>query len=480
MERRQLDSLTFDWGAVTTYRPGLRSFELVARVRWFIKMRWIAVAACVAGALAASIDWPSFALSPFHFALDAGFLGLTNLSYTLLSRRLLEREDHHHPIHTLLLVQMFGDFLALGFLSYTCGTIETPLLTLFLAHIILATLFFNRGIALIVIFGAWVFASLPLALEWAGWIPVISIFDSSFKHSVVDDDLVTGGFITGIGSVFFTCWYLVSEISSSLKLRERQLEEAYELLVKLSREKTQATLRATHELKAPFAAIKSYVYTLRDGYCGPLPEKAGKVVSRIGDRCDQLTEKITDIIHLGNLKTLVVTEMNLVPVELSKLLFQEIEEGALLGELRGTVVENQIEGERSVHILGSAPHLHTMFKNLIQNAVRYSRDQGRVVVSMKRKAKRVSVRVRDQGIGIPQENLERIFDEHFRSNNAVAHHPNGTGLGLPLVKEIVRLHDAVIHVKSELGAGTHFTVSFETIEPKKYGGKHGEDPHHRR
>ena len=101
------------------------------------------------------------------------------------------------------------------------------------------------------------------------------------------------------------------------------------MLIKIDKEKTQSTLLATHELKAPFAAIKSYIYTLRDGYCGELPEKAQAVVVRIGDRCDQISNRITDIIHLSNLRTLVVTDMRLVPVDLMAIVAEEAREGAL-------------------------------------------------------------------------------------------------------------------------------------------------------
>ena len=81
------------------------------------------------------------------------------------------------------------------------------------------------------------------------------------------------------------------------------------------------------------------------------------------------------------------------------------------------------------------------------------------------------MRVKDEGIGIPHENIDKMFQEHFRSNNAVAHYAHGTGLGLPMVKEIVRLHAGVIHVESVEGEGSLFTVSFDTTEPQ--GGKHG-------
>ncbi len=450
-----------EWTTTALIDPEIRSHELTARVRWFINMRWLAVLACFGATVIAALRILPAALNPLYFGITSGLLAAVNFGYTLVARSLSKRETLPGQVQVFIAVQMIGDFIALFILTYACGSIETPILTLFLVHIILATLFFNRSRSFLVIMAAWLFASAPLVFEWAGLLPVLSIFQSDFKDIVTNSNLITGAFVIGIGGAFFVCWYLVGVISRSLKIREKQLEHAHKMLIEIDREKTQATLRATHELKAPFAAIKSYVYTLREGYCGVLPEKAESVVDRIGKRCDQLTEKITDIIHLSNLRTLIVTKTNFSPVDLVELISEIAREGALLGEPRGVLVDNRLLGLDSTYVHGSRPHLVTLFSNLIQNAVRYSHDRGKVEVSMERKGRQACVSIRDYGIGIPKENIERIFDEHFRSNNAVAHNPNGTGLGLSIVQEIARLHGTAVLVESELKKGAQFSVCFD-------------------
>lgn len=465
--------------ASAVHRADLRSSELVDRVRWYISMRWLAVLACGVGTAATFLDLAPVRLESIFFVVATSFLAATNLLYTFGARRLMKKPPQGQGVQVFLVLQMLGDFMALSLLAYALGSIETPILTLFMAHIILATLFFSRMGSLAIIAAAWLFASVPLILEWACVIPTVSILDGPFKQTVAGSFFLTSAFIAGIGGAYFVCWYLVSVISTSLKVREKQLEAAYEMVIRMDREKTQATLRATHELKAPFAAIKSHVYTLRDGYCGELPEKARKVVSRIGARCDQLIEKITDIIHLSNLKSLVITGRNWVPVDLVPLLAEACSDAGLVGESRGIKVRYHTGGLEPVTVMGSKPDLQTLFSNLLQNAVTYSRDRGEVDVFMKHESRQVSVRIVDHGIGIPEQNLPKIFDEHFRSNNAVAHHPSGTGLGLPIVKEIARLHRATIRVESEVGRGSQFTVGFETTVPKHEGGNHGQNPYHR-
>jgi len=469
-------SFFYNWGSVTTIIPDIRTQELAARAKWFINMRWLAICACAIGAIIAFTGIIPADVHPLDFLITIAFLSVTNLVYGAIGRNLFGDKSHRKELQRLLLWQMFGDFTALSFLTYSLGCIETPMGALFMAHVILATILFSRWRSLVIATAAWVYASLPLLLEWAGFIPVRSIFQGQFKSMVNASFGVTLGFVLASGGVYLFCWYLVSEISSSLKLRERQLEDAHQMLIKIDREKTQSTLLATHELKAPFAAIKSYVYTLRDGYCGELPEKAKSVVTRVGDRCDQISSRITDIIHLSNLRTLVVTEMNLVPVNLISVLSEEAREGSLIGETRKIKLINLAKNHPPIIIMGSYDHLKTLFSNLIQNAINYSHENtGRVVISVETSPGKAEVAVQDNGIGIPKNALEKIFNDHFRSKIAVAHHAGGTGLGLSIVKEIVVLHGASIQVESIVGRGSSFTVKFNTIEGTQEKNNYGEN-----
>jgi signal transduction histidine kinase len=469
-------SFFYDWGSVTTYTSDISSQELASRAKWFINMRWLAILSCAIGGLFAAAGVVPAKVNALDFAVVVVFLSITNLAYVIIGRNLFGDKSRRQELQFLLLWQIIGDFAALSFLTYALGTIETPMAALFMAHIIIATILFSRWRSLIIATIAWISASLPLLLEWGGSIPRRSIFGSQFKSMVNSSFEVTIGIVLASGGVYFVCWYLVSEISSSLKLREHQLEDAYHMLIKIDKEKTQSTLLATHELKAPFAAIKSYVYTLRDGYCGALPEKAQAVVARIGDRCDQISNRITDIIHLSNLRTLVVTDMHLVPVDLVTVLAEEAHEGALIGESRKVQVINLAENHPPIFVMGSYLHLKTLFGNLIQNAINYCRENtGRVVISVEISPQKATVAVQDNGIGIPKENLDNIFNDHFRSKNAVAHYTGGTGLGLSIVKEIVVIHGASIEVESIVGRGSSFNVRFDTIDAKQESNNYGEN-----
>jgi len=458
----------FDWGSSVAYRTHLRCKELRERIWWFINMRWFAALICACIWLILLLDWVPVKMSSNQVLHSVLALIVLNILYSIIGRRILMRDlrERSRMIRNFIRAQIMGDFIILSYLSYYAGTIESPILMLFIPHIILASLFFTRIKSLIIALLAWVFAVAPLWFECQGWVPVVSIFNNSFKLAVISNHCWVGRVILlAVGISFLTIWYIVSEITTSLKLRENQLEDAYALLKNMDTEKTQATLRATHELKAPFAAIKSYVYTLQDGYCGSLPPKAEKVIGRIGERCDQLRDKISDIIHLSNIKTLVVSDVNFNPVSLNEVLVEEVAECDLLGRERNIQVKFEAYGPPAF-ISGSRAHLKTLFSNLIRNAVIYSWDNEVVFVGVRNDKGEVTVSVTDHGIGIPEDQFEKIFEEHFRSYEAVAHNPNGTGLGLPMVKELVRLHSGRLTLKSEIEKETTFNVIFKTVAPE--------------
>jgi two-component system phosphate regulon sensor histidine kinase PhoR len=108
--------------------------------------------------------------------------------------------------------------------------------------------------------------------------------------------------------------------------------------------------------------------------------------------------------------------------------------------------------------------LDEIFSNLLNNAVKYTGENGKITVSANQKGDFVEIGIADTGIGIPPEDLSKIFDEFYRSPNAKTYQVEGTGLGLAIVKEIVEAHHGSISVHSELGKGSTFTV----LLPKRH------------
>jgi signal transduction histidine kinase len=110
-------------------------------------------------------------------------------------------------------------------------------------------------------------------------------------------------------------------------------------------------------------------------------------------------------------------------------------------------------------ILGNARHYSILLSNLIANAINYSHEQGNVKVSMHNTDTQIIVTVKDDGIGIAEDALPHIFDEYYRTSDAVTHNSRSTGLGLAIVQEIARKEGVEIRVQSDKGHGTQFDVA---------------------
>lgn len=209
---------------------------------------------------------------------------------------------------------------------------------------------------------------------------------------------------------------------------------------------------ASHELKTPLTAIKGFNDVIgmksKDGDIKTLSAKIDKEVNRV-------VSLIDDMLNLSKLettKTPIVEKVDLVAVA------RDAEE-SISTLARAKNVNIEISGEGIVEM--EKDHAYELVKNLMENAVRYNEDGGHVFVSVDEKADRVTLKVKDDGIGIDEENQSRIFERFYRVNKSRSRETGGTGLGLSIVKHVAELYGAKLTLSSTLGAGTEITVSFK-------------------
>lgn len=209
---------------------------------------------------------------------------------------------------------------------------------------------------------------------------------------------------------------------------------------------------ASHELKTPLTAIKGFNDVIgmksKDDDIRTLSAKIDKEVNRI-------VSLIDDMLNLSKLettKTPIVEKVDLVAVAYDA-------EESISALARDKNVNIEISGEGTVEI--EKDHAYELVKNLMENAVRYNEDGGHVFVSVDEKADKVTLKVKDDGIGIDEENQSRIFERFYRVNKSRSRETGGTGLGLSIVKHVAELYGAKLTLASTLGAGTEITVSFK-------------------
>lgn len=209
---------------------------------------------------------------------------------------------------------------------------------------------------------------------------------------------------------------------------------------------------ASHELKTPLTAIKGFNDVIgmksKDDDIRTLSAKIDKEVNRV-------VSLIDDMLNLSKLettKTPIVEKVDLVAVAYDA-------EESISALARDKNVNIEISGEGTVEM--EKDHAYELVKNLMENAVRYNEDDGHVFVSVDEKADKVTLKVKDDGIGIDEENQSRIFERFYRVNKSRSRETGGTGLGLSIVKHVAELYGAKLTLSSTLGAGTEITVSFK-------------------
>lgn len=248
----------------------------------------------------------------------------------------------------------------------------------------------------------------------------------------------------------------IHERTLELEEQVRQHSLLNEQLQRVNNQKTKYLLQSTHQLKAPFAAIQSYTDLILDGYTGEIPGKTREIVEKVKTRCEFLSTSIKSMLKLANLKSFVTRNITMTPLNLNAVTADVVDEFLPLASHRGVAVNvHPCANEPSV--MGNLPQVTILLSNLIENAICYSRG-GEVRVDCAVEDGAAVFSVTDHGIGIDSDHVEKIFQEFFRSNEAVEAHRNGTGLGLAIAKEIADIHGYRMHVSSSKENGTTFTL----------------------
>jgi two-component system, sensor histidine kinase and response regulator len=246
--------------------------------------------------------------------------------------------------------------------------------------------------------------------------------------------------------------------------RAQQAEEEAErltqekaMLEELDRVKSGFMRKVAHELRAPVAAISSLLTAILQGYASAA--KTRELQERAADRANELLGLIEDLLNLARLKDIKVL-VNHEMVSVGAVLEEVLELHSPEAELKGIHISVQVQA--CPPISADRAYIKQLWTNLISNAVKYTGGGGQVTVRLVSEGEEIVGTVRDTGIGIAEEDMPRLFEEFFRTDQAKAFARHGTGLGLSIVKQIVEQYGGRITVESQLGKGTQFTFRLPT------------------
>ena len=213
----------------------------------------------------------------------------------------------------------------------------------------------------------------------------------------------------------------------------------------------------THELKTPIASIKLYLETLKSRDVAP--EKRAEFYDVMLSDSDRLLHTVEQVLAAGRAGE-KKRQMNVENVDISSVLYRAAEIVRSRYNLDDNVLRITDQTD-DLRVLGDESDLITVFVNLLDNAVKYSGDDRKISVRVKKTAlnNKVDIFIRDNGLGIPQDELKRIFKRFYRVPNASAKETKGTGLGLAIVRTTIKKHGGKISVDSKgEGRGTTFVV----------------------
>lgn len=231
------------------------------------------------------------------------------------------------------------------------------------------------------------------------------------------------------------------------------IREQHEDILNAARMRQEFTANVSHELKTPLTSISGYSELIENGMAGE--ENVARFAGEIRQSAGRLISLINDIIELAELDGNKDNKIVFEDVNLYEIAVTTIHMLSPVAEKRN--IHFRLSGDEYV-VKGNKDMLEEVTYNLCDNAIRYNNDGGNIWIEID--AKNHTMSVRDDGIGISEENKARVFERFFRVDKSRSKKTGGTGLGLAIVKHIVELHDARIILESEEGEGTCITVVF--------------------
>ncbi len=490
--------------------------ELEKRIFWMIRLRWLGAAAAFLLVWVTNGVLPQVLPLGALMGVIGGVLAY-NLALYLHARRLshLDAAARCNSATTNTHVQITLDLLTLTLLLHFSGGLENPFIFFYVLHIITSSILLSKkdsfiyaGLAILLTCGM-------LVLEAGGVIPhynlkgyrlstryteplhIVSIsaslssvllltayFASSIMEhvraearemshvnaelaasnlacelrtqelTVLNEQLATSNLACELRTQELTA--LNEQLAASnlaCELRTQELAAMNERLKELDDARMQFTLLVTHELRAPVAAIHSYIKLILDGYVPP--EKQREILERSEQRAREQLDLIADLLELGKIQQKATREQK-EAVAVDYVLDGIAELMRSYARDKGVGLNIEVaEGVPPVTMI--ANHVKQLWINLISNGIKYTPAGGQVTISLTQDGRYLIGTVQDTGIGISPQDCAHIFQDFYRTDTAKAMERHGTGLGLSIVKRIIEIYGGQIRVQSAVGQGTRFT-----------------------
>jgi len=253
------------------------------------------------------------------------------------------------------------------------------------------------------------------------------------------------------------------DLERKVKERTAELARLNKELRKLDKMKSDFVSAVSHELRTPLTSIKGYASILMTGKLGEVSAAQKERLEKIDIHSNNLVRLVNNLLDIARIESGRV-QMDIKELSIKELLDSIID--IITPQIKEKDILFKINAKTRIDkIKADSGQLERVFINLLSNAIKFTPEKGKVTIHIEEKNDAIEFAIEDTGIGIPKEDLEKVFEDFFRSDNAQDQKIKGTGLGLSLVKKIVLAHKGDIWIDSDLGKGTK--ISFTIPRSKK-------------
>lgn len=215
----------------------------------------------------------------------------------------------------------------------------------------------------------------------------------------------------------------------------------------------------SHELKTPVHSVQGYIQTLLDGALED--ESVNRLfLNKAAKGVDRLVDLIEDLTSISELESRDIN-LNLNAFDISELVEEVFDDVSHLSKAKGVTLSYKKGSEKSFNVYADRARIMQVLVNLVVNAIKYGKKKGNVLVGFYDLDKQVLIEVTDDGYGIEEEHLPRLFERFYRTDKGRSRNEGGTGLGLSIVKHIVEAHNQTVNIRSTVGSGSTFAFTLQ-------------------
>jgi signal transduction histidine kinase len=298
-------------------------------------------------------------------------------------------------------------------------------------------------------------------LEYFSVIPHYSI-EGLIRSGMYKDINFILIFATTFGIMLLVSVYFANSIASALYRSEQELKITLYKLNDAEKVKMKYTMAVVHEIKSPIAAVQSFLDLILGKFLGPVSSQVEDKVKRARIRTEDSINIINDVLNISKIKLLNKIDKN--DFDINELIFENIVKRKIQAEGRNIEVKFYDRRAEKENYTGDKELIDLALSNLLGNAIKYSNRGGKIEIVLTKENGKTKLEFCDNGVGIPEKDRNKIFNDFYRASNVKDIVQDGTGLGLSVVKQIVEQHNGTITFESpsrmadNTGPGTSFLL----------------------